>query len=98
MSTTIIHWLSNGLLAMGILFWLFGTLPLLQGRRSVIVKLHMLTVADTLGSMAIVMGLFLKLPREWPLLLLAIICLCLWNTILGYVLAYCATGEKHTNV
>ena len=29
---------------------------------------------------------------------LAIICLCLWNTILGYVLAYCATGEKHTNV
>jgi multicomponent Na+:H+ antiporter subunit G len=97
-STTIISWLTNGFLAMGILFWLFGTFPLLQSRRSVITKLHLLTVSDTLGSMAIVVGLFLKLPREWPLLLLAIICLCLWNTILGYVLAYCATGEKHTNV
>lgn len=98
MSTIIIDWLSNGCLAMGVLFWLFGTLPLLQGRRSIIVKLHMLTVSDTLGSMAIVVGLFLKLPREWPLLFLAIICLCLWNTILGYVLAYSASGEKRTNV
>jgi multicomponent Na+:H+ antiporter subunit G len=91
-------WLTNALMAMGIIFWLFGTWPLLLGRRSILFKLHRLTVSDTLGSMAIVVGLFFKLPREWPLLLLAIICLCLWNTILGYVLAYCATGEKQSNV
>jgi multicomponent Na+:H+ antiporter subunit G len=52
-----------------------------------------LSVADTLGSIAIVFGLLLKLPSEWPLLILAIISLTLWNTMLGYVLAYCSSSE-----
>ena len=43
--------------------------------------------------MAIVVGLFLQLPREWPLLLLALISLAIWNTVLGYVIAYCASGR-----
>lgn len=86
-------WITYGCLAMGLLFWFWGTWPLL-GSRSVPYKLHGLSVSDTLGSMAIVVGLLFRLTREWPLLLLAIIALCLWNTILGYVLAYCATEEK----
>ncbi|MEM9149965.1 MAG: monovalent cation/H(+) antiporter subunit G [Cyanobacteria bacterium P01_F01_bin.3] len=76
----------------GIVFWFWGTLPLL-GDRSVLFKLHSLSVSDTLGSMAIVVGLLLKLPYEWPLLLLAIISLAIWNTVLGYVLAYCSSGR-----
>ena len=56
-------------------------------------KLHSLSVADTLGSMTIVVGLLLKIPSEWPLLLLAIITLAIWNTVLGYVLAYCSSSE-----
>ncbi len=81
--------LSYTCIVVGIIFWFWGTLPLI-GKRSVLFKLHSLSVADTLGSMSIVVGLFLKIPNEWPLLLLAIITLAIWNTVLGYVLAYCS--------
>ena len=82
--------LSDALIVMGIIFWFWGTLPLI-GKRSVLYKLHSLSVADTLGSMSIVVGLLLKIPSEWPLLLLAIITLAIWNTVLGYVIAYCSS-------
>jgi multicomponent Na+:H+ antiporter subunit G len=75
--------------AIGIVFWFWGTSYLL-GSRSVLYKLHSLSVADTLGSMIIIVGLLLKIPSDWPLLILAIICLAIWNTMLGYVLAYCS--------
>ncbi|MGD1901438.1 MAG: monovalent cation/H(+) antiporter subunit G [Geitlerinemataceae cyanobacterium] len=87
--------LSNVCIAVGLVFLLWGTWPLL-GKRSVLFKLHSLSVADTLGSMAIVVGLLIRIPREWPLLVLALISLAIWNTILGYVLAYCST-EGRTN-
>jgi multicomponent Na+:H+ antiporter subunit G len=41
--------------------------------------------------MAIMAGLLLKIPQEWPLLLLAIIATAIWNTVLGYVIAYCSS-------
>ncbi|NJK61528.1 MAG: monovalent cation/H(+) antiporter subunit G [Synechococcaceae cyanobacterium SM2_3_1] len=83
--------LSYILISLGIIFWFWGTWPLV-GHRSVLFKLHSLSVADTLGSMSITVGLLLKIPREWPLLILALISLAIWNTVLGYVLAYCSTG------
>jgi len=87
--------LSDALIGLGLIFWFWGTWPLL-GNRSVLFKLHSLSIADTLGSMSIVAGLLLKIPREWPLLILALISLAIWNTVLGYVLAYCATrGEEN---
>ncbi|MCT7964161.1 monovalent cation/H(+) antiporter subunit G [Laspinema sp. D1] len=85
--------LSYGCIGVGIFFWFWGTYPLL-GERSVLYKLHALSVADTLGSMSITIGLLLKIPREWPLILLALISLAIWNTILGYVLAYCSTAQE----
>lgn len=85
-----IEGLSYSLFAIGIIFWLWGTLPLL-GQRSVLFKLHSLSVADTLGSMSIIVGLLLRIPSEWPLLVLALISLAIWNTVLGYVLAYCSS-------
>ncbi len=85
--------LSYGCIGIGIFFWFWGTYPLL-GERSVLYKLHALSVADTLGSMSITIGLLLKIPREWPLILLALISLAIWNTILGYVLAYCSSAEE----
>ncbi|MBF2049899.1 MAG: monovalent cation/H(+) antiporter subunit G [Leptolyngbya sp. IPPAS B-1204] len=88
-----INLLSYFCIATGIVFWFWGTADLLS-KRSVLFKLHSLSVADTLGSIAIVVGLLLKIPREWPLLLLAIICLALWNTMLGYVLAYCSSASN----
>jgi multicomponent Na+:H+ antiporter subunit G len=82
-------------IGVGIVFWFWGTSHLL-GKRSVLFKLHSLSVADTLGSMSIIVGLLLKIPSEWPLLILAIISLAIWNTMLGYVLAYCSSsGGNH---
>ncbi len=80
-------------ISFGIILWFWGTLHLL-GKRSVLFKLHGLSVADTLGSISIICGLLLKIPSEWPLLLLAIICLGIWNTMLGYVLAYCSSERQ----
>ncbi len=88
--------LSYSCMVIGIIFWFWGTLPLI-GKRSVLFKLHSLSVADTLGSMIIVIGLLLKIPGEWPLLLLAIITLAIWNTVLGYVLAYCSSSGGNDN-
>jgi multicomponent Na+:H+ antiporter subunit G len=85
-----INALSYGLIVFGLVLWFWGTFPLL-GHRSVLFKLHSLSVADTLGSMSIIVGLLLKIPREWPLLILALISLAIWNTVLGYVLAYCSS-------
>lgn len=82
--------LGYGCIGLGLLFWLWGTVPIL-GDRSVLFKLHSLSVSDTLGSMSIIVGLLLKIPREWPLLVLALISLAIWNTVLGYVLAYCSS-------
>lgn len=83
--------LSYFCIGVGIVFWFWGTLPLL-GDRSVLFKLHSLSVADTLGSMSIIVGLLLRISREWPLLILALISLAIWNTVLGYVLAYCSSS------
>jgi len=91
-----IDFLSYSLILIGIVFWFWGTFPLI-GNRSVLFKLHSLSVADTLGSMSIVVGLLLKIPNEWSLLLLAIISLAIWNTVLGYVLAYCSSDEGTKN-
>lgn len=85
-----INLLSTLCFGVGIVFWFWGTWPLV-GHRSVLFKLHSLSVADTLGSMAIVVGLLLQIPERWPLLILALISLAIWNTVLGYVLAYCST-------
>jgi multicomponent Na+:H+ antiporter subunit G len=87
--------LSYFFIGVGIFFWFWGTLPLLS-KRSVLFKLHSLSVSDTLGSMAIVFGLLIKLPSEWQLLILAILSLAMWNTMLGYVLAYCASSEEES--
>ena len=84
-----INVISYALISLGLVFWFWGTLPLL-GNRSVFFKLHSLSVADTLGSMSIIVGLLLKIPHHWPLLPFALISLAIWNTVLGYVLAYCS--------
>ena len=88
-----INFLSYTCIGIGIFFWFWGTSHLVSNR-SVLFKLHGLSVADTLGSMIIIIGLLLKIPSEWPLLILGIISLAIWNTMLGYVLAYCSTEEE----
>jgi multicomponent Na+:H+ antiporter subunit G len=93
MSINLVTIASYTCIGIGIVFRFWGTWPFM-GNRSVLFKLHSLSVADTLGSMMIVVGLLLKIPREWPLLILALISLSIWNTVLGYVLAYCSRGRQ----
>ncbi len=92
--SSVINHLSTLLMVIGLGFWFWGTWPLL-GQRSILFKLHSLSVSDTLGSMTMIVGLLLKIPREWPLLILALISLAIWNTVLGYVLAYCSSGNAN---
>jgi multicomponent Na+:H+ antiporter subunit G len=89
-----INLLSYFCIGIGLIFWFWGTSFLLT-QRSVLFKLHNLSVSDTLGSIAIIFGLLLLRSREWPLLLLAILSLALWNTMLGYVLAYCSSSTTN---
>ncbi len=85
-----IEHLSYICMGVGLIFMTWGTSYLLS-QRSVLYKLHTLSVADTLGAMLIIVGLLLKIPDTWPWLVLAIISLAIWNTMLGYVLAYCSS-------
>ncbi len=81
------------LMAAGVLLWFWGTWPLLEPG-SLLGKLHKLSVSDTLGSVLILLGLLLRIPRQWPLLCLALLGLVVWNTIYGYVLASGAAGRQ----
>jgi multicomponent Na+:H+ antiporter subunit G len=86
---------SGLLLGLGLLFWFAGSLPLL-GRGSYLTKLHYLGVADTLGSTLMLLGLLLTFNSKWPLLLLALLSLVVWNTIFGYVLAACSQARPRS--
>jgi multicomponent Na+:H+ antiporter subunit G len=93
----ITHLFSYLLITVGLIFWFWGTSNLLK-KRSVLYKLHSLSVADTLGSILIIAGLIFLRPHDFPLLLLAIIALTLWNTMLGYVLAHCSSNTAAKNI
>ncbi len=92
----IINLLSALFIIVGLIFWVWGTKSLLKPR-SLLLQLHYLSVSDTLGSLSIVLGLLLLRPKEWPLLLLALISIALWNTLLSYVLAYCSNPPPLDN-
>jgi multicomponent Na+:H+ antiporter subunit G len=87
------HPLSLVLLGSGLLLWFWGTWPLLE-RGTLLRKLHKLSVADTLGSALILLGLLMRIPQQWPLLCLALLGLMVWNTIFGYVLANCSLSRE----
>lgn len=91
---SLINLISYICIGIGLFFWFWGTSFLVQ-QRSVLFKLHNLSVSDTLGSISIIFGLLLMRPRELPLLILAILSLALWNTMLGYVLAYCSSSSDN---
>jgi len=78
--------LSVMMLGSGLMLWFWGSWPLLE-RQSLLVRLHKLTMADSLGSLLMMVGLLMRRPDWWPLFSLAILGLLLWSTIFGYVVA-----------
>ena len=89
---TVLSILAWFLIGLGILLWFWGTIPLLL-RRSIFFRLHALTVSDTIGSLLIVGGLLLLRSREWPLLLLRLVSLVLWNSTFSIVLSRLAAED-----
>ena len=79
--------LSHVIFAIGLFFWAWGTLPILNRQHSVFYKLHTLTVADSVGSLLILFALLLQYPAYWPFLLVTAVSLSLWNTVFSYILA-----------
>tara|TARA_B100001093_G_C26583380_1_gene908291 strand:- start:393 stop:665 length:273 start_codon:yes stop_codon:yes gene_type:complete len=74
------------LVFLGVFFWLWGTIPILNKKNTLLYKLHTLTVADTVGSGLILISLIIRNPNYWPILSISIVTLTLWNTIFGYLL------------
>ena len=74
------------LILLGLIFWLWGTLPILNKKHSLFYKLHTLTVSDTVGSLCMLLALVIHSPSNWVLLLTAAISLSLWNTFFSYIL------------
>ncbi|WP_413440154.1 monovalent cation/H(+) antiporter subunit G [Synechococcus sp. MIT S1220] len=79
--------LSNFLIILGLLFWLWGTLPIVNKQHSLLYKLHTLTVSDSVGSLILLFGLLCRVPDYWPLLVVTAISLSIWNTIFSYIIA-----------
>ena len=82
------------LAALGIVYWLWGTLWLLS-RKSSAWKLHALGVADTLGSVLIILGFMVRYPHLWVSLLLALISVVFWGTLLSFILARGVVSLSH---
>tara|TARA_A200000113_G_scaffold191804_1_gene180727 strand:- start:477 stop:749 length:273 start_codon:yes stop_codon:yes gene_type:complete len=74
------------LVFIGLFFWFWGTAPILKKTNSLFYQLHTLTVADTVGSGMILIGLIIRDPTHWPILAISIITLTLWNTVFGYLI------------
>jgi len=74
------------LAVIGLSLWIWGTTPLLKHKEHLLYKLHTLTVSDTVGSIIILLSFIVRAPSKWPIFLLAIFSLAIWNTVLGYLL------------
>lgn len=72
---------------LGLLFWFWGTLPILNRKHTIFYKLHTLTVADSVGSLLILFALLIRMPQNWPIFVLTAISLSLWNTAFSYIVA-----------
>jgi multicomponent Na+:H+ antiporter subunit G len=78
--------LSLAILFVGLFFWLWGTLPIVNREHSIFYKLHTLTVSDSVGSLLILLALLIRAPQYWPIFVVTAISLSLWNTVFSYII------------
>ena len=78
--------LSLAILFVGLIFWLWGTLPIVNREHSIFYKLHTLTVSDSVGSLLILLALLIRAPSYWPIFVVTAISLSLWNTVFSYII------------
>ena len=78
--------LSFAVLFVGLIFWLWGTLPIVNREHLIFYKLHTLTVSDSVGSLLILLALLIRAPQYWPIFVVTAISLSLWNTVFSYII------------
>ena len=78
--------LSFAILFVGLIFWLWGTLPIVNREHSIFYKLHTLTVSDSVGSLLILLALLIRAPQYLPIFVVTAISLSLWNTVFSYII------------
>ena len=78
--------LSFAIFFVGLIFWLWGTLPIVNREHSIFYKLHTLTVSDSVGSLLILLALLIRAPQYWPIFVVTAISLSLWNTVFSYII------------
>ncbi len=78
--------LSFAILFVGLIFWLWGTIPIVNREHSIFYKLHTLTVSDSVGSLLILLALLIRAPQYWPIFVVTAISLSLWNTVFSYII------------
>ena len=91
--TVVLPIIEMSLMILGLIFWMWGTLPILNKKHSLFYKLHTLTVSDTVGSLCMLLAMVIHAPQNWVLILTAAISLSLWNTFFSYVLGGAAEKQ-----
>ena len=81
------------LVGIGVFLWYWGAWRL-AGKRSFLWKIHALGIADTIGSLFILVGLLVRSLEYWPHLLLALVSVGFWGTALSFVLARLGTDAS----
>ena len=77
---------ANVVLGIGMFLWIWGAVHLI-GNKSYLWKIHALGIADTVGSLFILVGALLYSTENWPHILLAMGAVAFWGTAFAFVLA-----------
>ena len=78
--------LATVLAGIGVFLWVWGAVYL-TGRKSYLWKIHALGIADTVGSLFILVGVLLYSSENWPHILLAMGSVAFWGTAFSFVMA-----------
>ena len=81
------------LVGIGVFLWFWGAVHL-SGRKSYLWKIHAMGIADTVGTLFILVGALLHSIENWPHVLLAMGSVAFWGTALSFVLARLGGNQK----
>lgn len=86
--------LVGAMLSLASLFFLLGGTWRALSKGDLLLRLHYLGIADTLGGLLLVAGLLLRFPQRWDQLLLAALALLAWGPFLTYLVGWGVSGGR----
>ena len=84
--------ISIGLAGIGVFLWIWGGIYL-TGKKSYLHKIHALGIADTIGTLFILVGALVHSTEYWPHVLLAMAAVTFWGTAFSFVMARLGKGS-----